>query len=280
MTQYSQLIVGVFQQAGDAKRAIDALREAGFQNDQIGFALREGGVVTNNLLDDLVKLGVPQDQAAYYESEYKADRAIVSVRADGREDEAARLLQTYGGYNSTNRDASTQGTTNQPTYDQGTYSQGTTNQPTYDQGTYSQSTTNQPTYDQGTDDQALRLRAEQLNVEKQPVQAGEVRLHKDVVEEQKTIDVPVTHEEVYIERRPVTDGQVSNEPIGQDETIRVPVSEEQVNVNKQTVVTGEVGVRKQAVQDTQQVTDTVRHEEPRLERDGDARVRTDDNLNQ
>jgi uncharacterized protein (TIGR02271 family) len=54
------------------------------------------------------------------------------------------------------------------------------------------------------------------------------------------------------------------------------VSAEQVNVAKQTVQTGEVSVGKRAVQESQQVTDTVRHEEARIERKGDANIEGDD----
>lgn len=38
---------------------------------------------------------------------------------------------------------------------------------------------------------------------KSPVQTGSVHLGKDVVEEERTLDVPVTREEVYVERHPV-----------------------------------------------------------------------------
>jgi uncharacterized protein (TIGR02271 family) len=127
---------------------------------------------------------------------------------------------------------------------------------------------------------SLKLREEQLRADKERVQSGEVQLHKDVVTEQKTIDVPVTHEEVVIERHPASGDQVDNAaPIGEGETIRVPVSEEQVNVTKTPVVTGEVTVGKRAVQENQQVTDTVQREEARLDRSGDVPVEgTDPNL--
>lgn len=111
-------------------------------------------------------------------------------------------------------------------------------------------------------------------MEKQRVQSGEVGLHKDVISEQKTVDVPVTHEEVYIERRPVAEGEIDDAtPIGQDESIRVPVSEEQVNVSKNTVVTGEVAVGKRTVQDTQRVSDTVKRERLNVDQQGDIPVR-------
>jgi len=103
-----------------------------------------------------------------------------------------------------------------------------------------------------------------------------VDLRKEVVSEQQTINVPVTHEEVYIERR-AGSGQFSDTPVGEDgETIRVPVSAEQVNVTRQTVQTGEVSVGKRQVQETEQVTDTVRHEEARIERQGEVDIEGND----
>lgn len=193
-----------------------------------------------------------------------------------------------------------QGTTTQSTdYDQSrTYAQSadygqgaTTRSADYDQsGTYAQptnygqgSTYTQPTDDNQTTDYAdtderrsLKLREEQLRAEKERVQSGEVQLHKDVVTEQKSINVPVTHEEVVIERHPVSGGQVDDAaPIQEGETIRVPVSEEQVNVTKTPKVTGEVTVGKRAVQENQQVSDTVRREEARLDRSGDVPVQGD-----
>src|SRR5690349_6608533 len=93
------------------------------------------------------------------------------------------------------------------------------------------------------DEQRLKLREEQLNVQKQPVETGEARLRKEVVSEHHSMDVPVTHEEVYIERRPGP-GQASKTPIGQRETYRVPVRQEQVTTSKQTVETGGVAMGK------------------------------------
>lgn len=60
----------------------------------------------------------------------------------------------------------------------------------------------------------LRLRAEQLQAYKRPVKTGEVCLGKEVVAEQQTLDVPVTHEEVNIERRPGS-GQPTDQTIGE-----------------------------------------------------------------
>jgi len=274
------------------------------------------GDVTNDLTD----MGLTQDEAQYYSDEYNQGHAIIAVMPDSREQEqdAMEILRSNGAHSYTTASSATQmGTTTQSTdytqantYGQSTgYSQADTYaQPTdygqRDMGTqrtdYGQADTYaQPAgYDQtnmstqrtdysqtgdyaDTDEQrSLKLREEQLRAEKERVQTGEVQLHKDVVTEQKTINVPVTHEEVVIERRPVTGDQVDDAtPISEGETIRVPVSEEQVNVTKTPVVTGEVAVGKRAVQENQQVTDTVKREEARLDRSGDVPVEgTDPNL--
>jgi len=125
------------------------------------------------------------------------------------------------------------------------------------------------------EDRKLRLREEQLDVSKTKVETGEVYVHKDVIEEQKTINVPVTREEVVIERRAINDDP-TGEVVGVDETIRIPVSEEKVEVRKNTVVTGEVDVHKRQIQETEQVKDTVKREEARIDKTGNVVVSDDE----
>lgn len=120
-------------------------------------------------------------------------------------------------------------------------------------------------------DATMHLREEELDVSKHSVQTGEVTLHKDIIEETQTVDVPVTHEEVVVERRAVS-AAPSAEPIGDEETIRIPVSEERVDVDKHTIVTGEVSLHKRAVEGTERVTETVRKEQAHVDVDGNANV--------
>jgi len=84
--------------------------------------------------------------------------------------------------------------------------------------------------------------------------------------------VPVTREEVVVERHPV-EPRPANRPISERETIEVPVREERVEVEKQPVVYEEVEIGKRQVQETEQVSGTVRREEARIEREGDVDVR-------
>jgi uncharacterized protein (TIGR02271 family) len=137
------------------------------------------------------------------------------------------------------------------------------------------STTNRGTASaSGDTDRTMQLREEQLQARTTPVETGRVHLGKDVVEEERTMQVPVSREEVYVERHPV-ERRPADRPISESdsETIRVPVREEQVEVEKQPVVYEEVGVGKRVTQETQQVSDTVRREELRMDNDGDVEVR-------
>ena len=120
-------------------------------------------------------------------------------------------------------------------------------------------------------ERTVRLREEELRANKTMHETGEVELRKEVRTERQTLDVPVTREEVVIERRPV-DRKPDDRPIGEGESIRVPVREERVEVEKTPVVKEEVSIGKRAVTETERVSGTVRREEARIEREGDAEI--------
>jgi uncharacterized protein (TIGR02271 family) len=122
----------------------------------------------------------------------------------------------------------------------------------------------------------LRLREEELQARKTPVETGQVSIGKEVVEEQRTLDVPVTREEAFVERHPV-DRQPSDKPIGEGrQEVEVPIREERVSMEKRPVDYEEVGIGKREVTDTQQVSGTVRREEARIEREGEANIERPD----
>ena len=93
--------------------------------------------------------------------------------------------------------------------------------------------------------------------------------------ERQTKEVPLSYEEVEVDFRPV-DRRPTDQPVGADESVSVPVHKEQVaEVDKRTVVTGEIDVRTREAEATKRVSGAVRREEPRVEREGDLRVRGD-----
>ncbi|MGI9149823.1 MAG: YsnF/AvaK domain-containing protein [Chloroflexota bacterium] len=124
-------------------------------------------------------------------------------------------------------------------------------------------------------ERTVQLREEELRARKETVETGKVRIGKEVVTEQKTLEVPVTREEVTVERHAV-ERRPATGAIGEgDETIRVPVHEEQVTVDKRAVVTEEIGIGKRKVQETKEVSGTVRREEARIEREGEVDLNRD-----
>jgi hypothetical protein len=56
------------------------------------------GAATAGVAGALIGAGIPEEEAKYYESEFRAGRVLVTVRADGRFYEAQTILQQNGGY--------------------------------------------------------------------------------------------------------------------------------------------------------------------------------------
>jgi uncharacterized protein (TIGR02271 family) len=109
----------------------------------------------------------------------------------------------------------------------------------------------------------LERREEQLRVDKEPVRAGEVRVGKDVIEQEQSVDVPVSREDVQIDRRAV-DRPASAEEFS-DQEVSIPVTEERARVTKDARVVEELDVDKDVHEDTERVTDTVKKEQFRVE---------------
>jgi uncharacterized protein (TIGR02271 family) len=118
------------------------------------------------------------------------------------------------------------------------------------------------------DTDRIVLRAEELLPRKRTVPAGEVVVGKSVVAEERTMKVPVTREEVVIERVP-TDGEPTDRGFDQRQsTIRMPILAEQVRIEKQPVVTEEVEIGKRVVQESVELSETVLHEEAVIRTEG------------
>src|SRR5881394_319877 len=122
MTTTQRLVVAVFDDRAQAEQAVNALENTGFSGDQIRFAghgaSSGGGILdslkslftgqeTGSVYNDLVSMGVPQDDASYFQREYEAGRSIVTVLAGERMQEATAILARYGGYSANRRSAQT-----------------------------------------------------------------------------------------------------------------------------------------------------------------------------
>ncbi|MBW3572014.1 MAG: DUF2382 domain-containing protein [Gemmatimonadetes bacterium] len=112
---------------------------------------------------------------------------------------------------------------------------------------------------------------EELAVGKRETEAGEVQVHKHVETEHVSRPVSLAHEEVTVERRPVTDPGMAAAGRIEDEEIRVPLMEEEAVVEKRVVPKEELVVRKREVEETEVVEADLRKERVEVDREGDAR---------
>lgn len=115
---------------------------------------------------------------------------------------------------------------------------------------------------------------EELEVHKHVRQGGEVRIHKEVIAEEKHVAVPVVREEVKVERiavnRDASDIALDANAF-REETIAVPLMKEEVEVSKRPVVKEEVRVSKHAIEETAETETTLRKERIEIETDSDVK---------
>jgi len=121
-----------------------------------------------------------------------------------------------------------------------------------------------------TTDDAMTLSEERLTVGTRSEEVGRARLRKYVVTENVTESVPVTREEVRVEREPITDANVGNAmdgPAISEEEHEVTLHAERAVVEKEAVPVERVRLDKTTVTDEERVSENLRKEE--IEVDGD-----------
>ncbi|MGV9690515.1 DUF2382 domain-containing protein [Streptomyces sp. NPDC003444] len=119
-----------------------------------------------------------------------------------------------------------------------------------------------------TDDDAMTRSEEQMHVGVERTEAGRVRLRKYVVTEEVQQTVPVSHEEVRIEREPITDANRDEALSGPEITEaehEVILHEERPVVETRTVPVERVSLKADEVVEEQTVSGEVRKEEIEVE---------------
>jgi uncharacterized protein (TIGR02271 family) len=129
-------------------------------------------------------------------------------------------------------------------------------------------TANQAAVGTSTNDIQVPVREEELVTGTRVEEEGRVRIHKEVVDEQETVTVPVRRERVVVERVPasgeVTGGDLDTGAFKGDD-IEIPVMREEAVVGKRVQQVENVRIHKDVVTDDEQVSDTVRKERVRVD---------------
>ncbi|MGY1770106.1 DUF2382 domain-containing protein [Blastococcus sp. SYSU D00813] len=133
-----------------------------------------------------------------------------------------------------------------------------------------------------TTDNAMTRSEERLSVGTRSEEVGRARLRKYVVSENVTETVPVSHEEVRLEREPITDANIGNAmdgPAISEEEHEVTLHAERPVVQKEAVPVERVRLDKTTVTDQETVSENVRKEQIEMEggdtvldRDRDGRI--------
>lgn len=277
-----EVAAGYFQNQKQAERAITALRQAGFA--QIGVAARNtsdaekiaeradakaglavssasGGVLEQaggesdyadpqDVQGTLMAAHIPEDQARTFQEKLQHGGALVTVETVApRGTEARRLLESEGAEYA---GSSTTGYAATPA------SAMPIREPSME-----------PPAEPSAGGHVFNLHGELLRIHKERVQRGEVRLRKETVTEHQSLNVPVTHEQVVIERTPAAAGtpvSQAGEEAGRE--VRIPLTEEKVSVEKQPVVTEQVRAEKKQVEGSEPVEEELRHQELEVESEG------------
>jgi uncharacterized protein (TIGR02271 family) len=108
------------------------------------------------------------------------------------------------------------------------------------------------------------LAEEKLDVSKRDVTYKEATLIKEPITETKTVEVPLTYEELIVERRPPTEATTSQRqlkpPVNTREEIKIPLKREEVEVKKEPYVKEEVVLKKKRVTEKKTITEEVKGE--------------------
>lgn len=114
-----------------------------------------------------------------------------------------------------------------------------------------------------TTDEAMTRSEEQLRVGTEQREAGRARLRKHIVTEDVSTTVPVSHEEVTLEREPITEANRGDAVAGRDlseEEHEVTLTEQRAVVDKDVVPVERVKLGTETVTEQQRVDETVRKE--------------------
>jgi uncharacterized protein (TIGR02271 family) len=111
-----------------------------------------------------------------------------------------------------------------------------------------------------TEEERIPLSEERLDVSKKS-QENQARVTKKPVTESKTVEVPLTREEVSIERRPASGQTEAQSPIQSEEEITIPLKREEAQVSKKPYVKEEAVIKKKAYKDTKEITEDLTSEE-------------------
>ena len=279
-------LVGIFDDYAAAQKAVQSLTQAGVKQGDVSIARNEpagkgyttygganstdyttGKSVGNNVanfFDSIFGTDINEDERGIYSESVRRGSTIVVVHADDANVECLTEVLNSSGAIDINRRASQ--------YRASGYKQYDAKAPLYN----SEQTSKEFQNFAGQGEVALPVIEEQLNIGKQVVQRGGVRIHTRVTERPVEETVNLREEHVTVNRRPVdravTEGDVA---AAQQQDFVVTEHAEKAVVAKEARVVEEVVVGKNVTERQETVRDTVRRSDVEVdETDADATTKS------
>ena len=275
-SSHEPVVVGLFAYASDARRALVALRDQRFTSDQVAAAFREQAAAVEDTPRRESSKWFGQLRQIYHEDAQRGDatevgsnsttagfetmlaelplspedarrlnrsldrgEAIVTVQAGPRNQEAQALLEQRGAHIASGGDLSPAAQENTQEALQAPAGIVIQQMPFIAPAP--------------ADPGHIQLLGDVLSVHKEKI-SSDVQVRKESVTRMETVQVPVTREELVVER-PDASGRHHAE-----DALRIPLNEERVHIDKNTVLREEYKVGKREVTENQSVTGSVRRE--------------------
>jgi len=110
------------------------------------------------------------------------------------------------------------------------------------------------------EEEHIPLTEERLDISKES-QEDQATVTKKPVTESKTVEVPLTREEVSIERRPASGQTEVQSPIQSEQDIKIPLKREEAKISKKPYVKEEAVIKKKGVTNKKKISEDVTSEE-------------------
>lgn len=235
-TNETNTVVAFFDDHPKAQTALDRLEQIGVTPDQV--TVVEGSkpgaddqsAKESGFLDSLKDMFMPAEDKQHYAEGLRRGGYMVSVRSDA--EMSARVIEILDADGSVDMDERSGQWRSEGWSDEG-----------------------------GT----IELAEEQMRIGKRTVDNGSVRVRTYTVEEEVSQEVPLRHESVRVERRPVDRLVKDADAAFKDRTVEVDEVVEEAVVSKETRVVEEIDIAKKTETETETVGGTVRHTEVEIE---------------
>src|SRR4029434_4319910 len=294
----AKTLVALYDTFTDAEHVVQELIADGFSRSDIHLALDhtksrtahtssvewDSAYEGANLLDTLVDLGVPYDEAqAYAEGVRRGGTLVVVESSDDRAERGMEILRRlhpvdihertaqwrHEGWTGYDANAITYTPTSSTAHaTRGSQEQARSTTRMADTGARTRRV-------EGQEEIAIPVVQEDITIGKREVERGHVRIYSRVTEQPVEEAVRLREEKVTVERRPVDRPATEADfAAAEKEVIEMTETAEEPVINKRARVVEEVGVHKDVTERTETVRGTARHTDVDVQREPETATAT------